>query len=726
MRTRLASLYILTTTMFCTCSFLASADAEPNLWEMDLETLMTIQVGPSADASAKGLSSPYVGGEVAKGGRIGILGAQDIMDTPFSVTNYTQEFIQNHEAASVGDVLQYDPAVRVARGFGNFQQVYLVRGFPIFSDDMTYNGLYGILPRQYLAAELIERVEVLRGASAFLNGVAPAISGNTGGAVDVIPKRAPKKDLTEFTLGTQSDNQIYIATDLSKRSTDGSFGVRLNAVDSDGDTAVNGESHGLTMATLGTDYRGSKLRISADLGYQDLNLNVTQPNITIASGIPILKVPDAGKSIAQPWTYSNEKDVFGTLRAEYDFTNDFTGWIAAGLRNSKENSVLSAFLTANDAGGNYSANRFDVIHKDSVTTEEIGLRTQFQTLETLHTLTLSANHYQNDSRNAYIIFAPFTDNIYDATNVTSPTLMQFVGGDFNHPLVTLTTVTRSYALADEIAMLDKTFLLTLGVRNQNIGEYSYRYDTGAQQSRYDESRITPLAAAIYKLSPQYSLYTNYSEGLLKGDIAPENNNSGAVTNGGEALKPYQAKQVEMGIKYDGRSLGASVGLFRIRKPLTGFNNDNTFTTLDHQINQGLELSVYGEASPELKVLGGVSFLDTDRSGKNLIGAPDTQSNLGLEWSFSQVPGLFVNTHIMHTGAQFADANNTQKVPAWNRLDLGARYVTKIWDSHSLTVRASIENLTDNDYWASVGGFPGSNYLTIGSPRTILLFVTVNF
>lgn len=74
------------------------------------------------------------------------------MDAPFSFTNYTQEFIQNHQAASVGDVLQYNPSVRVARSFGNFQQVYKVRGLPIFSDDMTYNGLYGILPRQYLAA----------------------------------------------------------------------------------------------------------------------------------------------------------------------------------------------------------------------------------------------------------------------------------------------------------------------------------------------------------------------------------------------------------------------------------------------------------------------------------------------------------------------------------------------------------------------------------------------
>ncbi|HEY0340399.1 MAG TPA: Plug domain-containing protein, partial [Steroidobacteraceae bacterium] len=139
----------------------------------DATKLETVVVTASADASAGGLAQPYAGGQVARGGRVGLFGSQDIMDTPFSITNYTQQLIADQQAQSVGDVLQNDPAVRVARGFGNFQQVYMVRGLPVYSDDMAYNGLYGLLPRQYLAAEVLERVEVLRGASAFLNGAAP-------------------------------------------------------------------------------------------------------------------------------------------------------------------------------------------------------------------------------------------------------------------------------------------------------------------------------------------------------------------------------------------------------------------------------------------------------------------------------------------------------------------------------------------------------------------------
>jgi iron complex outermembrane receptor protein len=67
----------------------------------------------------------------------------------------------------VGDVLKNDPVVRTTRGFGSFQESYMIRGFIANSDDLMYNGLFGILPRQYVASEMIERVEVLYGASAF-------------------------------------------------------------------------------------------------------------------------------------------------------------------------------------------------------------------------------------------------------------------------------------------------------------------------------------------------------------------------------------------------------------------------------------------------------------------------------------------------------------------------------------------------------------------------------
>lgn len=235
-------------------------------------SMEAIKVEASADASAGGLAQPYAGGQVARGGRVGVLGTQDIMSTPFSVTSYTNELIQDKQARSVGDVLQNDAGVRVARGFGNFQESYFIRGFILSSDDVAYNGLYSLLPRQYIATELFERVEVLRGASAFLTGAAPS-GGGIGGVINLVPKRAPNEPLTRFTTGVSSGGQFSVSTDIARRfGPDDSTGIRLNVANRSGDTGIDDEHSRTSLVSLGLDWRSADTRLSADIGWQENKL----------------------------------------------------------------------------------------------------------------------------------------------------------------------------------------------------------------------------------------------------------------------------------------------------------------------------------------------------------------------------------------------------------------------------------------------------------------------
>src|SRR5690606_29718811 len=100
------------------------------------------------------------------------------------------------------------------------------------------------------------------------------------------------------------------------------------------------------------------LRISVDLGYQSHRLDATTPSITIASGLGIPDAPAADSAIAPPWTWSDEEDLFGTLRAEYDVSQNVTGWVAGGTRRGEEDSRFAAFLTVNNAAGDFTASRF--------------------------------------------------------------------------------------------------------------------------------------------------------------------------------------------------------------------------------------------------------------------------------------------------------------------------------------------------------------------------------
>jgi iron complex outermembrane receptor protein len=701
----------------------ASAVASP------AEEVQTVVVRASADASAGGLKAPYAGGQVARGGRVGILGSEDVMDTPFATTNYTQKLIQDQQASSIADVLQNDPAVRVARGFGNFQQLYMVRGLPVYSDDMSYNGLYGLLPRQYLAAELVERVEVLRGASAFLNGAAPGGSG-LGGAVNVSPKRAPNEAVTEATLGATSGGGTVESVDIARRIGPGkALGLRLNAVNRDGDTAVDGAKQKLDAVTLGADFHTGTLRVSADIGYQDFKLTHPMPSITFASTLAIGPAPKASKQIAQPWTYSDERDTFGTLRAELDLAPNVTAWAAGGFRNGKESNNL-ATTTVTAADGSDSILGFTNARKDSVSTGEVGLRGKFATGPVDHAVVASYSAYSLDSKNAYG-FANFAGlaagTIYDTAFVAAPDETYFTGGKLGDPLTTARTVSASFAVADTLSFLGDTVLLTLGARHQRIGNSSYDYNTGVQSSGADKAaRVTPVAGIVFKASKQLSLYATYIEGLVAGDTSPSD---GSVTNPGIAFKPYQTKQGEFGAKVDLGRFGGTFSVFESRKP-TASVVASVFGINEIQRNRGAELSVFGELAPGLRLLGGASLLDTRMSGasatgSHAIGAPRSQFNLGADWDVPGATGLAVEARAVHTASQYADSANTQVVPSWTRFDLGTRYELDIGEK-AVTLRARVDNLTNRNYWASAGGYPGAGYLTLGAPRTFTLSATLAF
>jgi iron complex outermembrane receptor protein len=125
-------------------------------------------------------------------------------------------------------VVQNDPSVRVARGFGNYQELYVIRGFAVNSDDLAYNGLYGLLPRQFVASELLERVEVFRGANTFINGAAPG-GGGIGGADQPGAEARAEQALNQVTLGVESAARATAPSTSRAASAEGRAGIRINA-----------------------------------------------------------------------------------------------------------------------------------------------------------------------------------------------------------------------------------------------------------------------------------------------------------------------------------------------------------------------------------------------------------------------------------------------------------------------------------------------------------------
>ncbi|MGP5440110.1 TonB-dependent receptor [Psychrobacter faecalis] len=696
--------------------------------------LDTIVVTSSADASADGLPDAYEGGQVATGSRVGILGNQDIMDTPFSTTSYTNEYIANQQAQSVGDLLKKDPTVRVARGFGNFQEAYFMRGFITTSDDTMFNGLYGILPRQYIATELFERVEVQRGASAMLNGAAPS-GGNAGGTINLLPKRASNDPLRQLTLGYGQGDQGKVAVDVSERfGTEDAFGVRFNAAYQDGDSAIDDESSTLGLAALGLDYKGEQYRLSADLGWQDNKLKETRPSVNLGGVSSIPKAPDGSKNWAQPWTYSDEKDIFGTIRGEYDFNDNLTAYGAYGMRSGEEENSLSGLTVTNTNGAGTTA-RFDNIREDKVQSAELGLRGQWQTGKIDHDWVIAADLYDQEEKGAYAFEDGRPTNLYSPTkyrdNSWSDSARFF--GNANNPTLTNEKKLQSFALADTFSLFNDKLKTTLGVRHQNIQTASYDPDTQAQTANYDESRWTPSVGIVYQPSLDWSVYGNYIESLAPGARAPLENGGNPVTNAGQALDPYVSEQTEIGVKYDNGLIGSSLAVYRTDIARDYIDASNTLISAGKNRHQGVELTVFGSPSENMRLNAGVSYLsakqkdtgDAALDGNKVIGLPTLQSNVNLEYDVAALEGLTLTGDIIHTGPRYADNANTLKVDGYTTLDLGARYET-VLAGQDVTLKGMVTNVTGEDYWQSVGGYTNAGYLSAGEPTALKVSATFDF
>lgn len=237
---------------------------------------------------------------ISAAGNLGVLGDKSAEDVPFVIRSYDETLIYNQQPQTLGEVLENDPSVRTSYGFGNASEQFVIRGFTLFGDDVGVNGLYGIAPRQLVAPELFSQVQVLNGATAFLNGAAPGGSG-IGGSVNLVMKRAGDKPLTRVTANYTSDQHFGGSFDVARRFGEGdAFGIRINGAYRGGDVSVDDEYRSNMVFGAGLDWRSDTIRVGLDVGYQKVKVNRLRPKVTIGTNA-IPEVPNSDDNYAQDW-----------------------------------------------------------------------------------------------------------------------------------------------------------------------------------------------------------------------------------------------------------------------------------------------------------------------------------------------------------------------------------------------------------------------------------------
>lgn len=667
------------------------------------------------------LPLPYAGGQVAQGERLGLLGNVDVMKSPFSISSYTSQMMQDQQAVTVADVLSKDSSVRSTGQTGGVVDSFFIRGFPIGEGNLgevALDGLYGVAPNYRVFSEYAERVEVIKGPAALLYGMSP--NSGVGGVINVVPKRALAQDLTRFTADYASDAQGGGHLDVSRRfGADGQFGVRFNGSHHQGDTAVDNQSRKADVGALSLDYQGERFKATLDLISQQEKFDAPSRPFLVSAGVAVPSAPDGQNNVTQKWAWSKIGDQSALLRTEYELNDKLTLFADVGAAHTEVARLSDQTPTILNSAGDTRATpmyfKFDIERF----TADTGLRTRFDTGAVRHAVTLQTSIYHDQLARGSNSGTAVLSNIYSpvaspSQNVSAPSVV---------PKVSETTLS-GIALADTLSLLDERLQFMLGARQQQVKSDNFNTTTSAVTSSYDKRAVTPLLGVVVKPWEKVSLYANHIEGLSKGDIAPV-----TASNAGEIFAPYKSKQNEVGIKIDHGSLITTVSAFQITKP-SGQLTNGVFAVDAEQRNRGLEFNVAGEVAKALRLFGGVTLIDakltkTNSSttrGNTPVGVPSVQANLSTEWDTPWVAGLTLTGVVAYTGKQYVDQANTQSIPSWTKVDLGTRYSTKI-DGKPTTFRAGILNVFNRNYWSGVASY---STLSQGAPRTLQLSATVDF
>lgn len=670
----------------------------------------------AASAAIDALPAPYAGGQIARGGGLGMLGTADVMDVPFNTTNYTAEALENQQARTLADIVINEASVRTLTSSGGFGEDFQIRGYTVSSGDVGLNGLYGLASSSRMPAAIMERVEVLKGPGTLMNGIGP--NGSIGGGINVVTKRAGDDPLTRVTATYQDKSQLGGMVDMGRRfGQDNEWGIRVNGVYRNGDTAIDDGSQRQGVGALALDYRGPRLRASLDAYTQQERTDNFRPQVGFQSSVTELPSSPSGHRNFYPGTQLELKDSTVASRLEYDLNDSLTVYAAGGYRYGTANQTFPSGPV--DQEGDFTVRNAFYDSYSRTSTGEIGLRARFDTWGVKHNLSLGATRLDQELGNFYI-----TSTGTAASNIYHPAPLPEVTGHRGSPSKASETALTSFTLADTLSFADDRLMITGGLRQQRVALDNYSTATGDRTSSYDESAISPLAGVVFKPWSNVSLYGNFTSGLTRGGVAPA-----TAANAGQVFAPYKSKQYEAGVKVDWGSVITSASVFQITRPNSMTDPDTNVYSFDgEQRNRGFELAATGEVTPGLRVMASATFYDAKitrsaggvNDGNDANGVPDSAFNLGVDWDMPWVRGLSLNARVIHTSSAWFNAANTIRLPSWTRYDVGARYSTRVM-GRAVVFRANIENLFNQNYWLASG-----TYATVAAPRAFLLSAQIDF
>ena len=531
-------------------------------------------------------------------------GVESLKDIPQPVTVLTRQYLDDRALPDLHEVLQNTPGVAV--DYVDSERVtYFSRGHQIDSlqiDGLSINhsGSSFIQPD----AAVLDRVEVLRGASGMLRG-----AGQPSATVNMVRKRPTRELQTSAALGIGSWQRRRIEGDVSgPLNEEGTLRGRVVAVSDEKEffQKARSEDRKVLYGVFEADLT-SRTLLTGSLQHSDLDATGAWGNMPANfDGSPLNLPRDTYLGAAwNQWNRTN-RQAFAELAHRFD-----NGWTAKAsaaytqLRLKDGGFKQSYFTRPAGATDPYLMNVTTSVYDGNASDQRAIVAMADGPVELFgrkHQLVLGVENVRTKVTESWGIFnlSPLDGvDIRTWDPYTSYPEVAYVNtGVPNRPNYTRQQgvfATSRLSLADPLAAL-------VGAR---LSWWEYEAASGPAASYEIDRELTPYLGLVYDINPQLSAYTSYTE------IFTPQSTKGV---GGAVLEPIRGKDYEAGIKGEflrGR-LTASLSLFRIDNvgralldtdtpnvcPVSGSNPDGYCNVAGGKTrSQGWEMEAAGEVMP---------------------------------------------------------------------------------------------------------------------------------
>lgn len=669
----------------------------------------------------------------------GPLGAEKLQDIPNNMIIMPGTLIENVQATSVKEILKYLPTTQFQEQQGSEVLRPATRGMQGSNYQNTKFDGMTIFVTGPNAMEQLQQVEVLSGTPSAVYGPA-----NPAGMFNFVSKRPTSEFMGRFNLGYDSEN-IYVAhADLSGHLADSDkINYRLNLLDSHGTSFVSNSELDRKLASVAIDIHPDRdTRIELNLNRYDLTQKGFPGWFTF------------GQTTALPAAPDPTRVGYGQAYAGVNMANEIQS--ARLIQNLGQNWVLvvgvldqQVFRNINTPVNNLTDNKGDYTSSLAngfapffgIVSNIAYLTGTFSTGGIHHDLTVGTTGFTATSKSplnspkasAVLLGSASIDN--PQVFAMNPAGLPDVVDNYRSSVA----AQQGLNVSDTMRFTDQwAFKLAL---SQDWMETRNYKNPGIETTTYNKNGLSPMPSLIYKPVENVTTYLTYASSLQMGDIAPASNATTTVPNANTALAPYRTSQWEAGVKVNLPSIDYTVALFRLERPFanTDPTEGNLFRVLGNQVNTGVEATVIGKVTGDLRIFSGLTLMNPEMensvvpgtNGRQYVGMPKLKANILFEYWVPSVQGLVVTADWQYTSSRAVDDANLYWSPSYSVFDLGGRYLTHLM-GRPATWRLAVNNLANEHYWSTIGPSniigSGSGNMTahLGAPRTVAASMSINF